>query len=94
MHLTHTTQSPALSLVDQARSLFHAAQSRLAAGVFSEFVSLVQQFRSITGGPHANSNSHAQWEEIRYKAAALLAAQPDLYAMFEQLMQATQTQQR
>ncbi len=79
--------SSASGLVDQARALFHTAQSRLPAHTFTEFVALVQQFRS------AASNG-GNWDGIRQRAAGLLAPWQDIHALFEQLLHATQVQQQ
>lgn len=89
----------ASSLVDQARALFHTAQARLPAHTFTEFVSLVQQFRSAAsasnGATHSTAGSGGgSWEAIRQQAAGLLAPWQDIHALFEQLLHATQVQQQ
>lgn len=81
--------APSGHLVDQARQLFHLAQARLLPSAFSEFVGLVQQFRTTSS--HAADHT---WEEIRLKAAMLLAGHHDVLGLFDQLLQATQLQQR
>ena len=90
------------NLADQARSLFQTAQARLPGPVFADFVGLVQQFRSSASASSSSSSSvyghgqrEATWDNIRHKAANLLAANyQDIYALFEQLLQATQMQQQ
>ena len=80
------------NLVDQARALFQTAQSRLPGATFGEFVALVQQIRSISSSG-AGADAHA-WDAIRHRAAQLLGPYQDIYALFEQLLQATQMQQQ
>jgi hypothetical protein len=82
-----SSNTASTNLVEQARHLFHLAQSRLHPSAFSEFVHLVQQFRTVGGEQHA-------WEEIRLKAAMLLRGQHEVLALFDKLLEATQMQQR
>jgi len=80
------------NLVDQARALFQTAQARLPSATFGDFVALVQQFRSISASG-AGADAHS-WDAIRHRAAQLLGPYQDIYALFEQLLQATQMQQQ
>lgn len=93
---TPSPPSSTLRLVDDARALFHLAQSRLPPPTFSAFVNLVQHSRSLSvGGLDASSTSSdqsARWSEIRERARELLNGHEEIERRFHALMHETQMQ--